>query len=220
MKARRSLAGRLVDRLPPENRVWGQALIAESDYLAGRKRFAWLCGLLALCLVGAGRRRQRPSASRRGLRFGLALGAFLAIGIVAGNVGPLRGRPTSDSAVASAAGFLAIAGALLLIGFLNRRQLAGTRACAAATAITGLVAFLISIATFAVIDNVFLSTVAQQPDKIWGLAHSHYHTMREYINADLARSTAFMIPVTIFGAAALGAAGAALGRARHPRPDP
>jgi hypothetical protein len=156
--------------------------------------------------------------SRRGLSFGLLLGAILAVGIIATNVGPLRGAPTSDSAAGSIAGFSSIAAALVLVGFANRRHLPSPAACAAATAITGLLAFLIAIATFLVVDNLFLSTVAQQPDKIYGLAHSHYHSMRSYVNAALLRGTALMIPLTLIGAATLGALGATL-RTTQRRPS-
>jgi hypothetical protein len=70
-------------------------------------------------------------------------------------------------------------------------------------------AFLASL----VIDNVWLSTVARQPDKIYGLEHSPlFHTMRAYVNGQNLVGLMIVTPVGAAGAAALAALGAWLHR--------
>ncbi len=78
----------------------------------------------------------------------------------------------------------------------------------AAIAIIAL-AFLTSL----VIDNVWLSTVVRQPDKIYGLKHSPlFHTMRAYVNGQNLIGLIIVTPVGATGAAALAALGARLHR--------
>ena len=64
-------------------------------------------------------------------------------------------------------------------------------------AITSLIGFLISMLTFVIIDNIFLSTVSKQADKINGFQHSSYHSMQAFINAGLIRGILFGVPASI-----------------------
>jgi hypothetical protein len=59
------------------------------------------------------------------------------------------------------------------------------------------------MATFAVVDNVWLDIVSQQQTKIDGFAHSGATSMREYINDGLLGGAVFLT-------VALGAFGAGL----------
>lgn len=73
----------------------------------------------------------------------------------------------------------------------------------------GLVITILGMATFAVIDNAFLSTVSHQQGKIDGFRGSGMTSMRAYINASLeATAPGVAIILTIAGAffAPIGAA--------------
>jgi hypothetical protein len=60
----------------------------------------------------------------------------------------------------------------------------------------------LTIATFAVVDNVWLDIVSQQQAKIDGFAHSGAASMRDYINNGLIGAAVFLtIALGIFGAA-------------------
>ena len=100
------------------------------------------------------------------------------------------------------------------LGFVLSRRDRPVRDCAVVAAISGLVTLVLVAATLTVVDNVWLSTVARQPDKIDGLAHSHwFHTMRAYVNGQLLIGLSLAAPIVAAGCAALGALGAHLG---HP----
>ena len=125
------------------------------------------------------------------------------------------GPPESDSEYSGA---YAIGYGLLFLYFVaagafgswkTRRLASGVWAGAA----TGLVAFVVVITAFAVVDNLFLDVVSRQPDKIAAFHNSGYHSMRESINAGLLTGAIFGIPfVTLLGAGA-GALGALISRA-------
>ena len=92
------------------------------------------------------------------------------------------------------------------------------RECAIAGAVTGLVTLGIVAAAMLTINNVWLSTVARQPDKIYGLAHSHlFRSMRAYLNGQVALGLVVLTPITAAGCALLTATGACLRRPPPPR---
>jgi hypothetical protein len=70
-----------------------------------------------------------------------------------------------------------------------------------AGAIISFIAFAMAMATFLIIDNVFLWIVAQQPEKIWLFEHSRFTDMRSYLNHTNLRAFWTALPViTLFGA--------------------
>ncbi len=87
-------------------------------------------------------------------------------------------------------------------GKLKQSILSGTYC-----AIIGLTLMMIG---YFVIDNVFLDIVKQQPDKIWGLAHSNLGTMRAYVNDGLIRGTFFILPLGAIMGTFMGWLGAML----------
>jgi hypothetical protein len=83
------------------------------------------------------------------------------------------------------------------------------------------------MATFAAIDNAFLSIVSHQPGKIDGFRASGMTSMRAYINSSLEATAPGVAIVLAIAGAIFGAIGAALAEEatsawsrlrRHPRP--
>ena len=75
---------------------------------------------------------------------------------------------------------------------------------------------LLTTASFAVVDNVWLDIVAQQQTKIEGFAHSGADSMRDYVNHSLV-GVAVGLPLGLgFLGAMLGWAGGLAGRGLAP----
>jgi hypothetical protein len=112
--------------------------------------------------------------------------------------------------------YLCIFAALFLIGALAGRSEASRKGQALAGLIAGLMIGALTIATFAVVDNVWLNIVSQQQTKIDGFAHSGASSMRDYINSGLAGGAVFLsVALGIFGAA-LSLLGGAVGAGSRP----
>lgn len=94
-----------------------------------------------------------------------------------------------------------------VIGYLTSRRTNQMRSGTWAGAIAALLGGWIALGTFFVVDNLFLSVVSQQVDKLQGFHQSPFATMREYVNVDLL--TVVLIALPILGAA--GAVGGTLG---------
>jgi hypothetical protein len=91
--------------------------------------------------------------------------------------------------------------AVMVAGALARRTTARRAAPVIAGMAAGLVLAVLGMATFAIIDNAFLSIVMQQQDKIDGFRSSGMASMRAYINRDLeATAPGVAIVGTIAGA--------------------
>lgn len=73
--------------------------------------------------------------------------------------------------------------------------------------ITGALLLLIVMATYALIDNVFLATVSRQTEKIWAFKHSHYPSMRAYLNWSLLKGFLLGLPLFVFFGAVFGGMG-------------
>jgi hypothetical protein len=150
---------------------------------------------------------------RVGVGAGLALGVLGSGFFAYANLGPSSRSPTSDDAVAVLLGYVVVALVFVVFGFVCRARRMSMRECAIAGALSGLVALWIVAAAITVIDNVWLSTVARQPDKLDGLAHSNmFHTMRAYLNGQIALGLVILPPNVAAGCALLTAAGAKLRR--------
>jgi hypothetical protein len=78
-------------------------------------------------------------------------------------------------------GYLLIPAVLAFAGLTRASQ----RSRVAAGAVAGAIFGLLTIATFAVVDNVFLQIVSQQQAKIEGLRESGMTSMRAFINSGL-----------------------------------
>lgn len=102
----------------------------------------------------------------------------------------------------------------MLAGVLARRATTRPGAPAVAGVVAGLVVAVFVMATFAVIDNAFLSVVSHQQGKIEGFYASGMTSMRDYINASL-RATAPGVAVEL---AVAGALLGSLGSVFSPRP--
>jgi len=90
-----------------------------------------------------------------------------------------------DDAVSVLVAYLCVFVALALVGAVAARSGADRRAQAIAGLAAGVAIGALTIATFAVVDNVWLGIVSQQQQKIDGLAHSGGGSMRAYINQGL-----------------------------------
>ncbi len=78
--------------------------------------------------------------------------------------------------------------------------------------IAGMTIGALTVATFAIVDNVWLDVVARQQTKIDGFAHSGAASMRAYINNGLIGAAVFLtVALGAFGAA-LSLAGGLVGR--------
>jgi hypothetical protein len=92
---------------------------------------------------------------------------------------------------------------LFLTGMLAARRGAGRTGQVLAGLVAGVLIGALTVASFAVVDNVWLDVVSQQQTKIDGFAHSGAASMREFINQGL-------IGAAVFLTLGLGAVGAAL----------
>jgi len=114
---------------------------------------------------------------------------------------------TDDDAIPVVVSYLCVFVALFLVGLLAARNGAGPRGQALAGAVAGMLIGALTIATFAVVDNVWLDVVSQQQTKIDGYAASGAASMRAYINHGLIGAAfALSIALGVFGAL-LGLAG-------------
>lgn len=106
-----------------------------------------------------------------------------------------------DDGVSVLVSYLCVFAALFITGVAAARAGAGRRAQVLAGALAGAMIGLLTIGTFAVVDNVWLDIVSQQQTKIDGLAGSGGTSMRAYINSGLRGAAIFLtVMLGIFGA--------------------
>jgi len=199
-----------VSRLPAGRRDFGEALLAEAETVpSGPRRTAWLLGGFWF-LVKEG---LPVNVTRRAVGWTALIAAIvwlgLAVEIVLSNVVfPSTG---DDDLVSVLLSYLCVFAALLLVGLVAARTGAGPKGQVLAGALAGVAIGLLTAATFAIVDNVWLDIVARQQPKIDGFAHSHAASMRDYINSGLV-GVAVGLPI-IFGiiGAVLALAGGLIG---------
>jgi hypothetical protein len=162
---------------------------------------------------GAVDARLRSSAPfKLGLVFGLPVALALAVDIVYTNVI----RPVHDDQTEVLICYASIFALQFVAGLVAARRARSPFGPALTGATAGAVIAIIVIATFVVVDNLFLGTVGRQPQKIRGLAESPFESMRLYVNVTLVVATAILVPfLTACGIAfsALGGAVRQLGAA-------
>jgi hypothetical protein len=205
------VAGRLLAvataALPPSRRDWGRAMSAELAYARSRgERARLVLGATRIALLPPpGVADYGRAASRSAV---LAAIAYLPLGL-----GLYLANVVFPSPEDSTAGVLAmdayLLAALMVAGALARRASGRPIAPVIAGMAAGLVLAVLGIATFAVIDNAFLSIVSHQQGKIDGFRDSGMTSMRAYINGGLeAAAPGVAIILTVAGAvfAPIGAA--------------
>lgn len=141
------------------------------------------------------------SAIKRGLLVAAVVSLVLSVEIVLSNV--VFPSPTDDDTIPVVASYLCVFGALAFVGVLAARVGANPRGLVLAGLVAGAVIGFVTIATFIVVDNVWLDIVSQQPQKAQGFAASGATSMRSYINHNL-------IGPGVFFVLAFGALGAML----------
>jgi hypothetical protein len=158
--------------------------------------------------LGEGGRRVSWIGKHFGVVAGLLLGGLAVVGIFLTNVVLPSGQSDSAYAGVELLGCAAILVVFAVIGFVASGAPSEIVAGARAGAVAALLATAIGLATFFVVDNVFLTIVSQQVDKIQGFHDSSLRSMQEYINVGLLH-TLILLPVMGGAGAACGAVGAA-----------
>src|SRR5262245_59959964 len=142
-------------------------------------------------------------------RYGLYMGALFAPFILLSHVFPTN-RSDDESGGLILAVHLATFVYYGTAGFLGVRKSLQARDGIWIGALTALVGTYLIVATFALLDNIFLETVSQQVDKIRGFAlhQSQYVSMRSYINWSHLEAALFVVPIFgLIGAACGGFGG-------------
>jgi amino acid permease len=137
------------------------------------------------------------------LRWGGLLGLLLSFAIVITNVivPSVVGHPSPDNGLSESIGWIIVIAIMGSVGFLKVRRTSRIRDSMIAGAVISFVAFALAMITFLIIDNLFLSIVAQQPEKIWLFEHSRYPDMKSYLNHTNVRAFWTALPViTVIGA--------------------
>jgi hypothetical protein len=144
-----------------------------------------------------------------GVAAGLLLGGLAIVGIVLSNVVFPTTESDSEYTAVYLVGYAAILVVFAGIGFVASGTPSRIGTGARAGAVAALLATAIGLATFFVVDNLFLSIVGQQVDKIQGFHQSTFRTMRDYVNSGLVYAVLAMLPLSGAAGAAFGAVGAA-----------
>jgi len=166
--------------------------------------------------------RERRSIGEGGLRVslnwighhfgvvaGLLLGGLAILGIVLSNVVFPSTESDSEYTAVYLMGYAGIFLVFAVIGFVASGTPSRIDAGARAGAVAALLATAIGLATFVVVDNLFLAIVGQQVDKIQGFHNSPFRSMRDYVNAGLVNTVLILLPLASAAGAAFGAVGAA-----------
>jgi hypothetical protein len=149
-------------------------------------------------------------ATRRGALIAGIVWLALSVEIFLSNV--VFPSKTDDDTVSVVLSYLCVFATLYVVGLLAARNGAGPRGQAVSGAVAGMLIGALTIATFAVVDNVWLDVVSQQQTKIDGYAASGAASMRAFINQGLIGAALFLtIALGVFGAL-LGRVGGALRR--------
>lgn len=179
----RRLLKLLTALMPPSRRAFGQAMIAELDYVLSRRgRVRLVVGAVRVALLpppelaGYGRAAGRAALVAAVGWIPLGIGQYLDNVVFAD-------RQDSSLGVLTMNAYLIVM--LMTAGAVARRVAGGSGPRIVAGLAAGLVVAVLGMATFVVIDNAFLPIVMQQTAKIDGFRASGLTSMRAYINQSL-----------------------------------
>jgi hypothetical protein len=160
------------------------------------------------------------TTDRRAIRRGALIAGIIWLGLsveVLSNV--VFPSKTDDDAIPVLISYLCVFAALFLTGMLAARDGTGRKGQVLAGLIAGMMIGALTVATFAVVDNVWLDIVAQQQAKIDGFAQSGAASMRGYINHGLIGAAVFLTVALGVVGTVLSVAGGLVGR-EPPPPSP
>jgi hypothetical protein len=181
----------------------------ELDEVPARERPRWALGLLRLTGARITRRATSGRPVGTGMLIGTLVGLLVAADLAYTNLGPASARPASEPVAPVLGAFALLGFSFVATGFVQRGRGVAVPDCARTTAIAAAVIVALAFVTTLVIDNVWLHTVARQPDKIYGLTHSPvFYTMRAYLIGQDILGLLLVMPVGAALAASLGALGA------------
>lgn len=143
------------------------------------------------------------------LKLGLMLGLLLSASIIATNIFIpwLTGHPTADTNFSESIGWVVVVGIICLVGFKRVRTTASVLEATWAGGAIALIAFAVAMVTFLIIDDLFVTIVSQQPEKIWLFRHSGYSDMRTYLNHTNLRAFWTVLPIITAAGAFCGLMG-------------
>jgi hypothetical protein len=204
----------------PSRSAWIDALRGELELVqGGPARLRWALG--AISIVRSTRRstlltriwRSLPAPLKFSV-FGLALGVVSVVAIVWSNVIVPDHESDSEYGAWYLVGYLVLFAYWGLSGFLAARGGSSTGGAVLTGAVTAALSVAIILVTFAVVDNLFLSVVMQQPDKASGFAASGLASQRDYVNQGMVMAFVTALPTVAAIGAFCGLVGGLLGRRR------
>lgn len=196
--------------MPPSRRYWGKALSAELAYARSRGEQARLVlGATRVALLPPPGVADYGRAASRSAGLAAIVYVPLGLGLYLTNV-VFASPQDSTAGVLGMDIYLLVA--LMAAGALARRASARPGAPVIAGIAAGLVLAVLGMATFAVIDNAFLSIVSHQQGKIDGFRDSGMTSMRAYINGGLVATAPGVAIILTAAGAVLAPIGAALAR--------
>jgi len=131
--------------------------------------------------------------------FGLIVSAIMVVAIVLTNV--VFPQYFTDDYPAVGLMYLLYFIAFGITGYLSVKEKDGLIRGTKSGAIMGFTVMIIMIATYFIIDNLFLDIVSKQPEKIAYFQNGRFKTMRDSINFGLLKGLIFgSIMGTVFGA--------------------
>jgi hypothetical protein len=155
---------------------------------------------------------QRGSPLRLGFWIGLPAAAAIAVDIVYTNVIHPIHDDTSEVLII----YSSIFGLMFFAGLFAARRTRPPFGPALTAAAAGATIAVLTIAAFVIVDNIFLGTVASQPQKIHGLSESPFASMRLYVNFTLVVATAVVVPFLTACGFVLGGLGGLAGGGLRP----
>ena len=141
-----------------------------------------------------------------GLKFGLLLGIVNGVMIYLSNV--TFASNASDNGALTAAWLLVMMAVFTFPGSEVSKQTKDNNQPYIAGAVTAAMAFLITMAIFFIVDNIYLNTVSQQADKIYAFNASGAVDMRSVINQGLLRGLLLGLPLAALVGSICGKFGA------------
>jgi hypothetical protein len=188
------------------------------DLRPDRSRSAIAIDLIKGAIVAHARQVfDAPSWDWRTIRRGGSIAGLVWLGLSAEIVVTNVIAPApDDDGVAILVTYLAVFGALGGIGVLAARSGAARRVQVLASLVAGVAIGALTVASLAVVDNIWLGTVSRQPQKIDGFAHSGASSMRAYINHGLIGPAIFAVVFFGIAGAIIGAFGGMVGERLTP----